>query len=115
SLKGRGGQGGIRTLETVPRLHTFQACAFDHSATCPRRSNSLICLRGARLLWGSYRGPLLRRERPTSERCAGSPQYRRFDTHPLIAFCRPLSAEERGADQLTLGLGGVLDILSVVR
>ena len=31
-----GGQTGIRTLETVPRLHAFQACAFDHSATCPR-------------------------------------------------------------------------------
>ena len=31
-----GGQTGIRTLETVSRLHTFQACAFDHSATCPR-------------------------------------------------------------------------------
>ena len=30
-----GGSIGIRTLETVPRLHTFQACAFDHSATCP--------------------------------------------------------------------------------
>ncbi|MGJ8547607.1 MAG: hypothetical protein ACSHWZ_19335, partial [Sulfitobacter sp.] len=25
-----GGQTGIRTLETVSRLHTFQACAFDH-------------------------------------------------------------------------------------
>ena len=32
-----GGETGIRTLETVPRLHTFQACAFDHSATCPLR------------------------------------------------------------------------------
>ena len=30
-----GGERGIRTLETVPRLHTFQACAFDHSATSP--------------------------------------------------------------------------------
>ena len=30
-----GGAEGIRTLETVPRLHTFQACAFDHSATAP--------------------------------------------------------------------------------
>eukprot|EP01031_Cornospumella_fuschlensis_P045231 gene45230-biopygen36120 len=30
-----GGSIGIRTLETVPRLHTFQACAFDHSATDP--------------------------------------------------------------------------------
>ena len=31
-----GGQEGIRTLETVTRLRTFQARAFDHSATCPR-------------------------------------------------------------------------------
>ena len=30
-----GGETGIRTLETVPRLHAFQACAFDHSATSP--------------------------------------------------------------------------------
>ena len=30
-----GGERGIRTLETVPRLHTFQACAFDHSAISP--------------------------------------------------------------------------------
>ncbi len=30
-----GGQGGIRTRDTVPRIHTFQACAFNHSATCP--------------------------------------------------------------------------------
>ena len=32
-----GGARGIRTLETVTRLHTFQACAFDHSATAPWR------------------------------------------------------------------------------
>ena len=37
SSRAGGGQRGIRTLETVPRLHTFQACAFDHSATCPCR------------------------------------------------------------------------------
>ena len=36
-LYGYGGSIGIRTLETVPRLHTFQACAFDHSATDPLR------------------------------------------------------------------------------
>ena len=30
-----GGEGGIRTHETVARLHAFQACAFDHSATSP--------------------------------------------------------------------------------
>ena len=34
-LVGYGGETGIRTLETVSRLHTFQACAFDHSATSP--------------------------------------------------------------------------------
>ena len=32
-----GGSTGIRTLETVARLHAFQACAFDHSATDPFR------------------------------------------------------------------------------
>ncbi len=32
---GCGGEEGIRTLETVSRLHTIQACAFDHSATSP--------------------------------------------------------------------------------
>tara|TARA_B100001057_G_scaffold33526_1_gene30431 strand:+ start:1840 stop:1953 length:114 start_codon:yes stop_codon:yes gene_type:complete len=30
-----GGEKGIRTLETVARLHAFQACAFNHSATSP--------------------------------------------------------------------------------
>ena len=33
-----GGETGIRTLETVARLHAFQACAFDHSATSPARA-----------------------------------------------------------------------------
>lgn len=32
-----GGGRGIRTLETVARLHAFQACAFDHSAIPPAR------------------------------------------------------------------------------
>src|SRR5579871_4718355 len=37
-----GGQGGIRTLETVRhRLHTFQACAFNRSATCPKGSRHI--------------------------------------------------------------------------
>ncbi len=34
-MAGNGGGRGIRTLETVARLHAFQACAFDHSATPP--------------------------------------------------------------------------------
>ena len=30
-----GGESGIRTRDTVSRIHTFQACAFNHSATSP--------------------------------------------------------------------------------
>ena len=33
-----GGGSGIRTRDTVSRIHTFQACAFNHSATPPRSS-----------------------------------------------------------------------------
>ena len=33
---GIGGGRGIRTLDTVSRIHALQACAFDHSATPPR-------------------------------------------------------------------------------
>ena len=34
--KGENGGGrGIRTLDTVARIHAFQACAFNHSATPP--------------------------------------------------------------------------------
>src|ERR1700735_5077888 len=32
-----GGGGGIRTRDTVSRIHTFQACAFSRSATPPSR------------------------------------------------------------------------------
>ena len=34
--KVNGGGRGIRTLDTVSRIHTFQACAFNHSATPPK-------------------------------------------------------------------------------
>jgi hypothetical protein len=37
-----GGQRGIRTLDTVPRIHTFQACAFSHSATCPYQAGAAL-------------------------------------------------------------------------
>ncbi len=30
-----GGRGGIRTLDTLSRIHAFQACALNHSATLP--------------------------------------------------------------------------------
>ncbi len=32
---GIGGEGGIRTLDTLSSTHAFQACAFNHSATSP--------------------------------------------------------------------------------
>ncbi len=38
-----GGERGIRTLETVTRLHTFQACAFDHSAISPAPAADAGC------------------------------------------------------------------------
>ena len=33
-----GGRGGIRTLDTLSRMHAFQACALNHSATLPLRA-----------------------------------------------------------------------------
>jgi hypothetical protein len=30
-----GGEEEIRTLDTVSRIHTFQACSFNHSDTSP--------------------------------------------------------------------------------
>ena len=33
--RGAGGERGIRTLDTLSRIHAFQACAFNHSATSP--------------------------------------------------------------------------------
>jgi len=31
----RGGEGGIRTLDTVARISVFETDAFNHSATSP--------------------------------------------------------------------------------
>ena len=36
-----GGRGGIRTLDTLSRIHAFQACALNHSATLPLDHTSL--------------------------------------------------------------------------
>src|SRR5262252_9832518 len=38
-VKWIGGEGGIRTHDTVSRIHAFQACALSHSATSPERKN----------------------------------------------------------------------------
>ena len=53
-----GGSIGIRTLETVPRLHTFQACAFDHSATDPLGLSNLDAGPIARGSSGQNRGTM---------------------------------------------------------
>ena len=36
-----GGEGGIRTLETLSGLHDFESCAIDHSATSPKGAESV--------------------------------------------------------------------------
>src|SRR5690606_21018607 len=42
--EGSGGERGIRTLDTVSRIHAFQACAFNHSATSPQGQWTLILI-----------------------------------------------------------------------
>ncbi len=37
-MRKTGGQGGIRTRDRVAPIHTFQACAFSRSATCPQHA-----------------------------------------------------------------------------
>ena len=44
-----GGERGIRTLDTVSRIHAFQACAFSHSATSPSQRTPAIAGRRRRL------------------------------------------------------------------
>ena len=38
SLLNHGGEGGIRTLEGLATLQTFQVCLFDRSSTSPQPS-----------------------------------------------------------------------------
>ena len=41
-----GGESGIRTHDTVSRIHAFQACAFSHSAISPADDLRFVdCLR----------------------------------------------------------------------
>ena len=44
-LKGRnGGEIGIRTRDTLSRIHAFQACAFSHSAISPLFLTTVLIL-----------------------------------------------------------------------
>ena len=48
-----GGEGGIRTLETIARLHDFESCAFSRSATSPSNINNIST---SRSMLGSFFG-----------------------------------------------------------
>src|SRR6185312_534025 len=37
-----GGERGIRTPDTVPRIHAFEACGFNHSPISPLRSGARV-------------------------------------------------------------------------
>ncbi len=41
-IKRNGGERGIRTLDTVSRIHAFQACAFSRSAISPALFRKLL-------------------------------------------------------------------------
>ena len=60
---GQGGGGsGIRTRDTVARIHTFQACAFNHSATPPQQDQVQLEITGAlRVLPCRSRRPVMAR------------------------------------------------------
>jgi hypothetical protein len=79
-----GGERGIRTLETVSRLHAFQACAFNHSATSPAQVKRRNILRfGVRAtdccIKPDFSCPC------RSRRAFGI----RFETHHFCYFCAP--------------------------
>ena len=58
-----GGGRGIRTLDTVSRIHAFQACAFNHSATSPS-SNPADPSRPIEARQGRWHRGTIRRKRP---------------------------------------------------
>ncbi len=37
-----GGEGGIRTLDTISCIHTFQACSLSHSDTSPYLDDNVV-------------------------------------------------------------------------
>ena len=88
-----GGERGIRTLETVTRLHTFQACAFDHSATsphiCPDTSQGVEEKRTP-LLWSVSAKPKQGRLRPLGHLSAYLPWHQprgRREAHASLVEC----------------------------
>ena len=96
-----GGERGIRTLDTVSRIHAFQACALNHSATSPqpvRITRSPSCRRrGCGLLRGEntrLSASAQRQEepgRPTrkSRNILSARASSSVDPSPLALFNRP--------------------------
>ena len=73
-----GGGSGIRTRDTVSRIHTFQACAFNHSATPPSR-RWRVCRIDARRIdarWKRARIPLETSREARSGKAVGIRQSR---------------------------------------
>ena len=87
---GYGGEKGIRTLDTLSRIHTFQACAFNHSATSPT-------LRRERALHMRWRAGLQARRssRGAIARCALDRP--RWGEAPILLLLRVSPAGRKGA------------------
>ena len=58
ALAGGGGDGEIRTRDTVSRIHTFQACSFNRSDTSPGLGGLSGPSRRANLVEGRREGKL---------------------------------------------------------
>jgi hypothetical protein len=123
----RGGGSGIRTRDTVSRIHTFQACAFNHSATPPQGGSS-YSLRAPARNW-SYidcrRGIRARQVRPRSQRTArrgteretfargrGNPSIALVAAHHMLeraARLEPLDLpRDQDADRIVIADRGVV-------
>ena len=82
-----GGEGGIRTLDTFTRIHTFQACSFNRSDTSPKLYMT-ICYFWSRLRTSkpqSTRAPtLLRASGPAGPACGRSELL----IHTILVFAQ---------------------------
>jgi hypothetical protein len=58
-----GGGSGIRTRDTVSRIHTFQACAFNHSATPPSPRLRRVAIRRPITIGAHYNQQGIQRKR----------------------------------------------------
>jgi hypothetical protein len=82
-----GGQGGIRTRGTAHhRSHTFQACAFNRSATCPHLKAEPFIGFGLQSKTGGPPGP------PVCRKNARKAAFRGYASVPALPRPRSCSA-----------------------